>query len=251
MQRRRVPLLPVLVLLGLSALPSSAGGIVCPVSTRAAIPCCAPPTAATDAVPGCCPTACCASADIAIACPVSRLTIVSNPDPSTAGQPVTISGHLSGSGAGTTALLWQKLSGQSGFTRVAQTTTNAAGDYTIVRGAGAMLTNSTWYTTASSATSPMLLQRVRAQIKIEGAWLGGVLILGGSVTPSHRGEHIALQRRTNTGWRTIASAVIRHLSRFTVSHRFAHKGKVVLRVMFAGDARNVQSFSKSVRVSVH
>jgi hypothetical protein len=36
-----------------------------------------------------------------------------------------------------------------------------------------------------------------------------------------------------------------------VSHRFAHKGKVVLRVMFAGDARNVQSFSKSVRVSVH
>jgi hypothetical protein len=160
---------------------------------------------------------------------------------------VTVSGHLFGASSGTTVSLWQKRPGQSSFRRVAQTTTSAAGDYKIVRRA---LMNSTWYTSASGATSATVLQRVRAQVKLEGAWLGGVLILSGSLTPSHRGEHIALQRRTNKGWRTIATAVIGRRSGFTVSHRFAHKGNVVLRATFAGDARNVRSFSKPVRVSV-
>jgi hypothetical protein len=181
---------------------------------------------------------------------VIRLTISSSPDPSREGRPVMISGHLFGSGSGATVSLWQKLPGQSSFRRVARTTTNGAGDYTIVRRAGKVLMNSTWYTSSSNATSPMLLQRVRAQIKLQGALLGGVLALGGSVTPSHRGEHVALQRRTGQGWRTIATAVIGRRSEFSLSHRFAHKGKVVLRVMFAGDAHNVQSFSNPLRVSV-
>jgi hypothetical protein len=251
MHRRLVPLLPALVFLGLSALPGSAGAAICPVPARVAQTCCGPPTAAVDVAPGCCPTACCTSAAVEAACPVRSLTISSSPDPSVEGRTVTISGRLFGSSSPSTVSLWQKLPGQSGFTRIAQTTTSSAGDYTFVRGADKVLTNSTWYTTASGATSPMLRQRVSARIKLVTWTVAGTLVkVNGGVSPSHRGERLALQHRTAKGWQTIATTVIGRLSKFTVRHRFARKGKVVLRILFAGDARNVRSFSKPVRISV-
>jgi hypothetical protein len=267
MRRRLVPLLSVFAILALGAWSGSAGAIVCPASAASARvgepPCCGPPIVASDVAPGCCPSsccastccpgACCASGGTQSACPVTQLSIASSPNPSTAGQKVTISGRLLNGSSGTTVSLWQKLPGQSTFTRVAQTATNSAGDYSIVRGAGTVLTNATWYasTGTSSGTSPSVVQRVSAQVKLGGWWMGGrLLILGGQVSPSHRGERIALQRRTANGWRTIATTVIGRLSRFTVRHRFAHKGKVTVRAVFAGDPRNIRSPSAPLRLSI-
>jgi hypothetical protein len=184
---------------------------------------------------------------------VSQLSIASNPNPSVDGQKVTISGRLLGGSSGTTVSLWQKLPGQATFTRVAQTTTNSTGNYSIVRGAGMVQMNTTWYTSTGTggATSRKLPQRVDAQVKLVTWTVANRLLkLKGHVSPSHRGERIALQRRTANGWQTIATTVIGRLSRFTVRHRFAHKGSVTLRAVFAGDARNVQSASAPVRILV-
>jgi hypothetical protein len=248
MHRRLVPWLSVLAFLALSAVPSSAGGIVCPVPARAVTPCCGPPVAAGDAAPGCCPSSCCAASDLAFPCPASRLTISSSPNPSLDGRPFTITGRLIGGSSGTTVALWQKLPGQSAFTRVAHTTTDAGGDYKIVR---SVPTNVSWYASSGTARSGTVLQRVRAQVKLV-SWriVGGLLTLNGRVSPSHRGERISFQKHTASGWRTIATAGIGRLSKFTVRHRFAHKGKVVLRVLFGGDARNMQSASAPLRLTI-
>lgn len=264
MHRRLVPLLTVLAVLALGAWSGSASAIVCPASPRASVPpCCGPPIEAADATPGCCPATCCpaggstspccASGTAQPGCPVSQLSIASNPNPSVDGQKVTISGRLLGGSSGTTVSLWQKLPGQATFTRVAQTTTNSTGNYSIVRGAGMVQMNTTWYTSTGTggATSRKLPQRVDAQVKLVTWTVANRLLkLKGHVSPSHRGERIALQRRTANGWQTIATTVIGRLSRFTVRHRFAHKGSVTLRAVFAGDARNVQSASAPVRILV-
>jgi hypothetical protein len=185
---------------------------------------------------------------------VSRLTISSSPDPSTEGQPVTISGRLFGASSGTAVNLWQKLPGQSTFKRVALAATNSAGDYKIVRGAGTVQTNATWYATSASATSPTWLQRVSALIKLAASparpGAGESVTLSGRVLPAHSGERIVLQQRTSNGWRTIASGRLGSRSKFVLHHRFAHKGVVVLRALLAADARNVQSRSAPVKVSV-
>jgi hypothetical protein len=128
---------------------------------------------------------------------------------------------------------------------------NATGDYTIVRSAGTVQTNTSWYATSATATSATVVQRVRAQVKLVSWSVAGALArLNGVVSPSHRGERVALQQRTAKGWRTIGSTVIGRLSKFTLRHRFAHKGNVALRAAFAGDARNAQSMSAPVRLSV-
>jgi hypothetical protein len=263
MRRRLVPLVFVLAVLALGAWSGSAGAIICPVpTTRASTPCCGPPVAAPDVVPGCCqtpccqtsccgPSTCCGAGGAQTACPIIAITIGASPDPSVAGQKVTITGRLLNGGAGKTVDLWQKLPGQSRFTRVAQATTNSSGDYTIVRRAGTVQTNTSWYATTSSATSATVFQRVSAQVKlVSWAVAGGLVRLNGRVSPSHRGERLALQRRTANGWRTIGSTVIGRLSKFTLRHHFANKGSVVLRALFAGDARNMQSASVPVRLSV-
>jgi hypothetical protein len=180
-----------------------------------------------------------------------QLTIFSSPDPSVAGRKVTVTGRVLSGGSGKRVELWQKLPGQSKFTRVAQTTTNASGDYTIVRSAGTVQMNASWYATSAGATSATLVQRVRAQVKLLSWGVAGALAkLNGVVSPSHRGERMALQQRTAKGWRTVGSTVIGRLSKFTLRHRFAHKGKVVLRALFGGDTRNTQSASKSLRLFV-
>jgi hypothetical protein len=96
-----------------------------------------------------------------------------------------------------------------------------------------------------------VVQRVSAQVKLVTWSVRGTLVkLNGRVSPSHRGERISLQRRTTNGWRTVATTVIGRLSRFTVRHRFPHKGRLTLRAVFAGDARNVGSASAPVRLFV-
>jgi hypothetical protein len=266
---RRWLVLPVsaVVLLALGAWPGSAGAI-CPVGMRAMTPlCCGPLTKATlgdkalvdsDILPPCCPTVCCTPSccltaccgNAQPACPVEQLTISTSPNPSTEGKKVTISGKLTNGSTGDAVYLWQKLAGQSGFTRIAQTTTNAAGDYTLVRGAGLVNTNASWYASAVGATSPTMLQRVSAQVKIVRWQVAGTLVeVNGRVSPAHSGERISLQQYTTAmSWHAVAISVIGARSGFTVRHRFAHRGNVLLRAVFAGDARNTRSISAPLRI---
>jgi hypothetical protein len=166
---------------------------------------------------------------------------------------VTISGQLTNGSTQATVYLWQKLGAQSSFTRIAQTTTNPAGDYTFVRGAGVVQTNASWYTSTTGATSATLVQGVSAKVKFVKWVVDGTLAeLNGRVSPSHQSEHILLQRYTTTKrWETVATPGIGLMSTFTVRHRFAHSGSVLLRAVFAGDARNIRSTSAPLRIALH
>jgi hypothetical protein len=264
MRRWLVLLLCAIPVLALGVWPGSSRGIVCPAGLRAmTAPCCGPPTNTADASPPCCATACCApgccasvccgAGDPQPACPVAQLTISSSRNPSIEGQEVTISGELTNGSTQAIVYLWQRLVGQSSFTRIAQTTSNAAGDYAFVRSAGVVQTNASWYTSTTGATSPTLLQSVSAKVTFVTWVFAGTLVkLKGHVSPSHRGERILLQWDTTAKrWHTVASSVIGRLSRFTVRHRFAHDGNVLLRAVFGGDARNTRSTSAPLRIFVH
>ena len=165
---------------------------------------------------------------------------------------MTISGQRAGAAAGTTVELWQELPGQSRFHRVAQTTTNPSGHYTFVRVAQ---TNASWHTTASGAKSRTVVQSVSAVIHLTASSArpaaGRADTFSGRVSPSHRGERIVLQERTAHGWRTLGSATLGSRSRFALRHRFAHKGKLVLRALLGADRRNTQSASAPMRIVVH
>lgn len=255
-----LPLCTVAVL-ALGAWPGSAGA-VCPAGTHANPPiCCEPPPAGPSSIP-CCPTTCCTSTccvpnccpagDAQPSCTAEQLTISTSPNPSSEGKEVTISGELKNGSAGDAVYLWQKLAGQSSFTQIAQTTTNAAGDYTFLRGAGLVSTNASWYTSAAGATSPTVLQSVSAAVKVV-TWtvVGTLVVVDGRVSPAHRGERISLQQYTTAkGWHAVASSLTGARSRFTVRHRWAHRGDVLLRAVFAGDARNIRSTSARLRIFV-
>jgi len=235
-----------------AAAPAASG--ICPGAKPAAIPCCPPPATTTPRVECCLPVTCCA----AIPCLAQRLTIAATPDPSTEGRLVTISGRLfSSPAAGVNIALWQELPGQHVFRQIAQTTTDSAGNYEFVRGKGSVQVNRSWYVTASTGGVPRSLtwiQQVRAVLKLRSspasAAHGQAFTLNGLVTPSHAGEEVALQEQVGASWKTIGSGRLGRGSTFSLRHSFNSKGVVVLRVVLAGDARNVRSASVPMKLHV-
>lgn len=231
-----------------SVAPSRAQrAIVCPGLRPALIPCCGPPTGAPDQVQQalCCPVI----ADCAF-----TITIISAPDPSTAGKPVEISGRLLGAGAGTAVVLWQRLPNQSGFHRVAQGATNASGQYLLVLGRGVVKTTRQLYVTAGGATSATVDQQVHASLTLSPSARSvnraARVVLKGLVTPSHARERILLEQRVKGKWRVIARPRLTRASRYSVAHRFIHQGVVDLRAVLSGDRRNTRSFSAVVTIAV-
>jgi hypothetical protein len=251
MRRLLVPLILLLTFLALGAWSGSAGAIVCPEASDSAFTCCGPVTPNPGPSAGCCPSSCCGTGAAEPACPVALLTISSSRNPSLAGLPLTISGRLESGASGQTVELWQELSGQTAFKRVAQTTTDGSGGYKFTRGLGVVNTNVSWYAKAGSATSARLLEHVRAYIGLTARARGGrVVAVSGYVMPVHAGERITLQQQTAKGWRTIATARLGSKSRFFLRHRFAHRGATTLRALLSADARNLRSGSRPVSVTV-
>jgi hypothetical protein len=162
------------------------------------------------------------------------LTITSSPDPSTAGQNVTISGRFSTGASGVTVTLWQKLPGATKFVPVATTKTGSSGQYQFVR-SGAQ-TNRQWYVTAQGDTSVTINQQVKAVVKLTRS-------LVARTSPNHAGELALLVERTKQRWtfverlRVGSPALPVHIQRNTT---------VRLRAVFLGDKRNIRSVSNIV-----
>jgi phospholipase C len=211
--------------------------------------------AASGARPGC-PLA---GAARAFCCPPNALcaipiTIESAPNPSTAGQRVTIRGRVFGAPAGTVVVLWHRLPGQRRFHRVLSTTTDSAQRYSIIRREGLVDTNRRWFVKARGRRSRIEDQRVRALVTLgassTNANRGDPISLSGHVTPSHKGERVRLQQLFGGRWRTVARPRLDAASDYALKRRFGQNGMVELRTMFAGDRRNIRSFSHTITITV-
>jgi hypothetical protein len=220
------------------------GPIVCPGTAPVSPPCCgspgsAPREATSPVVIPCCepPTPIC----------VHQLTISSSPDPSTAGQAVTISGRLLGTGAGTGVKLWQRLPGAQKWVSIATTTTDVAGSYKFVRRGAAAATNRQWSVSTVAAASPVIVQQVRARVtlKVITTVFGGQIhtSFSGTVAPAHRGEKVILQRLAGGHWLALAHLVLKHGSAFALTLRLQHGRLESVRVVLRADRRNILSRS--------
>ncbi len=262
---------PLLVLAAASicvlALTSPAGAArtrLCPQQERpSVVPCCPVPTNAPttspDVVPccfganACCGVATCCTPD---PCPpAGLLTIASSPDPSVAGHKIVISGGLTiNPVAGDQVVLWRELAGQTSFQRVAQTTTDSAGQYTFTLKRGTVNADQRWYVTAAGLQSPTLAQTVDALVGLAGsssATAGRAMLLRGHVTPSHAGQVVLIEQRRGGTWIVIVRPRLGHASNYGAIHTFTRAGTAVLRTVLPGDARNNRSSSPVLTVTVN
>jgi hypothetical protein len=207
--------------------------IVCPLEPNATItnPCCGPPiaTAAGSAAVVCCGT------PQPINCPLG-MTLASSANPSTAGHKITLTGRWPGNAAGQTVDLWQESAGAKSFTKVASTTTGSAGAFQFVR--KGVKTNRTWYASAGSEHSLMVVQQVKAAVTLGAS--------GGRVTPNHAGERVLIERHSEGGWAVIARTRLSNASTYTMGLKRSQFGE--LRAVLPGDKRNIRSVSRTMHV---
>ena len=202
--------------------------IVCPLEPNNTITttCCGPPvvTAAASSAFVCCGT------PQAIGCPIG-LTLSSSPNPSVAGQKLTLTGRWPGGTAGRSVELFQELPGAKTFTKVAHTRTGSLGDFQFVR--KGVQTNRKWYVAVGTEHSVTVEQRVKAVVTLRG---GSPLL--GHVTPNHAGEGVWIEGQTSGQWKVVARP---RLTRASTYRAMGCEGTV--RVVFPGDRRNVRAAS--------
>lgn len=198
------------------------------------------------------------ASSVAVATPRHSITINAQPNPDVVGDPVLIFGRLSGPNVNDKrVVLWHRLAGHSGFTRVASVRTDALGFYEIPRVEGLVTTNRFWFVTSDGARSRTVKESVFADVTANGpstALTNEPVSITGKVTPNHAGERIYLQRQVGANtddWRTIDSARIRAGSTYTIVHRFRVADTYTLRTLFGGDRRNLRSPSSSFELVVN
>lgn len=243
---RRVLMVLVAVLAVAAAAAAQAAGyrhmtraIPCPLASP--FPCCGPPVDAqpSGSVP-CCTVPCCPG-PAQPSCPPT-LSIAASPDPMTAGTAVTISGTLTHtSAAGTTVQLWQQVEGKTSFSKDGTATTDGSGKWSIKIGAHKVMTNRSWYATASGLQSPTISEPVSAVVALHA----GVHRLYGSVSPAHARQRVQLQRRSGTKWLPVAKGRLTRHSRFSFKRAGLHGA---LRVLLPADKKNALSVSKQLQL---
>ncbi|MBV8216970.1 MAG: hypothetical protein JO325_00785, partial [Solirubrobacterales bacterium] len=183
----------------------------------------------------------------------SCLTIAADPNPSTDGERVTISGRLRGPSHGRAVIvLWRRLPGQMRFHPTAATRSDRSGHYSItvlVDG------NRWWYVTARGFRSRTVHQRVHAMITLAAAETraapGDQVAFTGTVAPSHAGALIALQELGATGWQTVAQGSLSSTSTFSISYAFPADGIYQVRTFLRWRAKNINSYSPPATVTVN
>jgi phospholipase C len=181
----------------------------------------------------------------------AALTIDSAPNPSVAGQPVTVRGQVFGTpSAFVTVELWTKLAGARRFRLTRTTTTDSAGAYSIKLPAGDVDVSRQWYVRADGSRSPVLTQTVTALVDLTASVDRPVprqpIRLTGSVFPWHGGDQVQLQRKQGgTGWVTIARGKLDGDSKFRIVRGF-RRGRVTLRALVPASKRNGVSTSRAL-----
>jgi phospholipase C len=184
--------------------------------------------------------------------PSGCLTIATDPNPSTDGQIVTVSGRVLGPHRShAVVLLWRRLPGQKRFHPIAATRTDRSGSYSMSAGVSG---NRWWYVTAHGFRSRTVHQRVQALITLipseTRAAPGDLVAFTGTVAPPHAGAQVALQQLGSTGWQTVAQGPLDPASAFSINYAFSSGGSYQLRLYLPWGAHNINSYSPVVTVTV-
>jgi hypothetical protein len=192
------------------------------------------------------------------------LTIAASADPILFGQPVTITGALTG-GVNWPVTLEARTDGQR-WAPVAQVNTDAHGNYTFPAQSPV---NSTFYAVraadprcdikacpARRLTSAVLYEGVRdvlsAQVSATTVQAGGQLTFTGSVAPSHAGHVIYLERQnaSGTGFHVVRVGVVSPDSSYSIVHTVYDPGTKVFRVFIPGGPENLGAASQPFTIQV-
>ena len=143
----------------------------------------------------------------------------------------------------------------SGFSNAGSASTNATGDWLF---AVKPTANTRFQARSGKADSPAVDVMVRPAISLKLSdrtpKRGQRVRFSGTLCPEHDGVAIALQRRTTSGWRTVAKPVLADVAGTTCSS-YAHSLRVRrnarYRASFPGDADHVAGNSRARRATVH
>ena len=144
--------------------------------------------------------------------PTSTATIAVSKSTVTIGSPVTITGQVTGKKANGATVTLQSLSAP--YTGAYATVTNATADSSGHYGFTVKPAISTEYRVlgkaAPTATSPVAKNQVRvavsSHVSTSKPAKGAMVRFSGFVTPAYNGKDVSIQRKTASGWKTVASA---------------------------------------------
>ena len=172
------------------------------------------------------------------------------------GDSVTLSGKLTGANVdGRNVRVQADEFPLDSFSNAGSATTNATGDWSLVVKPNA---NTRYRARVGNMESANLdvtvLPKVSLRLSDRTPRIGQRVTFSGRVCPQHDTVAIALQRRSSTGWKTIASPVLADIpnvdcSSYSVVKRVRRDGR--FRARFLGDADHAASNSRVKRALVH
>ncbi len=168
-----------------------------------------------------------------------------------------IYGQLKGpNSAHQTIRLFHHINPFPGYALVGTTVTDSSGFYEFTRQEGVVDTNRSWFVRGPDHThSRTVFERVDALVSLSTTnstfdTLHPV-VFSGHVFPDHPFERVLLEQRVSgDDWRVLTSSFTGGGSNFRIVYRFKIPGPRDLRAVFAGDSRNLRSFSDPLSVYV-
>jgi hypothetical protein len=188
--------------------------------------------------------------------PQRTLTLSGSPTTVKFGGTVTLSGKLTGSNVdGRNVHIEQDVLPLDSFARAGETTTNTTGDFTLALKPTA---NSRFRASSGSVDSNTVDIAVRPLVTLKLSdrtpRRGQRVRFFGRVCPEHDGVRVALQRRSSSGWRTIARPLLADVPNTTCS-KYSVRRRVrrdrAFRARFLGDVDHAAAKSRIRRAHVH
>lgn len=192
--------------------------------------------------------------------PTPAFTIAATPAIVTFGKPVTIAGQVAGRPNENVELEQTPFPFTDPFKNAAQGTTDAAANYSFLV---VPTLNTRYHVVAKSppATSADVTVAVRTKVGLRLSdrtpARGARVRFRGSVLPAHDGKTVKIQRRTSSGWTTIASPTLvaatplNGVARSTYAKRIRVGRSGVYRTVMPADGDHARGKSRKRRVTVH
>ncbi len=186
---------------------------------------------------------------------VAGFTINSSAPIQDYGQPVTISGALSGVTSPTIVQLWGRPATGGPFTFVNQSSTDSSGNYSFTVEPAVNTVYQTHTASPPGKHSAELWQGVRDVLTLaassNSSTVGGKVTFTGTVAPDKAGHAVYLQRQGPDGdWHSVEESFVAGNDTFQFTWPFGKPGTYQFRARIFSDGRNVGSASPPVTVTV-